>query len=175
MNDFIDYYQLLGIDFGATDDVVDRAYRAKIKLVHPDRNGGANDAVEHTKRLNEARDVLKDPVKRVAYRTRWLAHHAKARLRNKKRAVPHPRSHAPQRGNSEHGWRQPPPPMAWTPAPPPPPVPSVAPVGGGGWGELLALFALLGGAYVLSKKNGYDRRAGRHRGPDGTFRSGPFS
>jgi curved DNA-binding protein CbpA len=173
MNDFIDYYQLLGIDFDATDDAIDRAYRTKIKLVHPDRNGGANDAVEHTKRLNEARDVLKDPVKHGAYRARWLAH-TMTRLRNKKNAAPRQTSHAPQHDKRDHGWKRPPPPVAWTP--PPPPVPSAAPVGGGGWGGPLGFLAvLLGGAYLLSKKNGFDQQMGRYRGADGTFRSGPFS
>lgn len=173
-DDFVDYYQLLEIPFGATDDVIDRAYRAKIKQRHPDRHGGSSEADEQAKLLNEARGVLKDPAKRKAYNERWVAHAAIRWQKawtvaaQAKAPAPQPRTSAPARPS--------PPPVAWTPPPPPPqPAPlTVVHEGGGGWGVPLGLFALFGGVLLLSS-NRYDRRAGRYRGSDGTFRSGRFS
>lgn len=175
-DDFVDYYRLLDVRFDATDDAIDRAYRAKIKQHHPDRHGGSNEADEHTKRLIEARTVLKDPAKRKAYNGRWFAH-AMIRRQQAKKAASRPTVPEPQPRTSAPAWPSSPPPVAWTPPPPPPPPPpmqSAAPNGGGGWEAILGIAAVvIGGACLLS--NDYDRRAGRYRGRDGTFRSGRFS
>ena len=58
------YYNLLGIDQPATEDEIRKAYKKKIKEAHPDRNGLGSQSHELSKRVNEARDVLLDPVKR---------------------------------------------------------------------------------------------------------------
>jgi molecular chaperone DnaJ len=62
-----DYYELLGVDRGASDAAIKAAYRRLAMQYHPDRNGGCNDSAEKFKALSEAYDVLKDPQKRAAY------------------------------------------------------------------------------------------------------------
>jgi molecular chaperone DnaJ len=62
-----DYYELLGVERGASDAAIKAAYRKLAMQHHPDKNGGCNDAAEKFKALSEAYDVLKDPQKRAAY------------------------------------------------------------------------------------------------------------
>ena len=50
-------YRVLGLDADATDEDVRRAYRERVKSVHPDREGG--DEAEF-KRVTEAYEVLTD-------------------------------------------------------------------------------------------------------------------
>jgi len=54
-----DPYELLGVDAGADAATVDRAYKARIRFVHPDIAGIAG--LNETKRLNVAREWLLDP------------------------------------------------------------------------------------------------------------------
>lgn len=172
-SDFVDYYQLLEVGFDATDDIIDRAYRAKIKQHHPDRHGGSRVADEQTKRLIEARGVLKDPAKRKAYHERWFAH-AVIAWRKKRKSASRPTAPEPQHRASTPPRPSPPPAAAPPPPSPPPAPPTIVHPRGGGWGVPLGLFTLLGGALLLAS-NSYDRRVGRYRGSDGTFRSGRFS
>ena len=51
-----DPYQLLGVDGHADAITIDRAYKARIRQVHPDVAGPAG--LEETKRLNVAREWL---------------------------------------------------------------------------------------------------------------------
>jgi len=51
----VDPYELLGVRSDATNSVVDAAYRARARDLHPDA-GGNNDAM---RALNEARDKIK--------------------------------------------------------------------------------------------------------------------
>ncbi len=54
-----DPYELLGVDASADAATIDRAYKARIRFVHPDIAGAAG--LDETKRLNIAREWLVDP------------------------------------------------------------------------------------------------------------------
>src|SRR3954449_2051137 len=62
-----DYYEVLGIDRGAHDDEIKRAYRKLAVKFHPDKNPEDPQAEEKFKELGEAYDVLIDADKRAAY------------------------------------------------------------------------------------------------------------
>lgn len=63
-----DYYKTLGVEKGASDDDIKKAYRKLVTQYHPDRNkDDPKKAEEKFKEVNEAYDVLKDPQKRAAY------------------------------------------------------------------------------------------------------------
>jgi curved DNA-binding protein len=62
-----DYYQILGIEKGASSQKIKEAYRKLAFQYHPDRNKENPSAVEKMKEINEAYAVLSDPKKRNDY------------------------------------------------------------------------------------------------------------
>ncbi|MSO64357.1 MAG: molecular chaperone DnaJ [Alphaproteobacteria bacterium] len=62
-----DFYELLGVDRGASDADIKKAYRKLAMQHHPDRNPGDKAAEEKFKELSEAYDILRDGEKRAAY------------------------------------------------------------------------------------------------------------
>src|SRR5919202_6195971 len=62
-----DYYEVLGLSSGATEEQVKAAYRKLARKFHPDLNPGDKAAEERFKELQEAYDVLSDPEKRKLY------------------------------------------------------------------------------------------------------------
>lgn len=63
-----DYYAILGLAPSAEESVIRAAYRVLAQRYHPDRNhGNEEEAGRKMAELNEARDVLLDPIKRKNY------------------------------------------------------------------------------------------------------------
>jgi molecular chaperone DnaJ len=62
-----EFYGVLGVARGASDEEIKKAYRKLAMQFHPDRNDGAKEAEERFKEVTEAYDVLRDPDKRAAY------------------------------------------------------------------------------------------------------------
>ena len=67
MNLAKDYYEVLGIQKGASGDEVKTAYRRLAKKYHPDMNKDDPSAHEKFKEINEAFSVLSDAKKREQY------------------------------------------------------------------------------------------------------------
>lgn len=65
--EYKDYYKILGVDKKATEAEIKAAYRKLAKQHHPDLNPGDKKSEEKFKELNEANEVLSDPVKREKY------------------------------------------------------------------------------------------------------------
>ncbi|MDR3425591.1 MAG: molecular chaperone DnaJ [Alphaproteobacteria bacterium] len=62
-----DYYELLGVQRGASADELKKAYRKQAMQYHPDRNHSNPEAEHKFKEINEAYDVLRDDQRRAAY------------------------------------------------------------------------------------------------------------
>jgi curved DNA-binding protein len=62
-----DYYEVLGVAKGASDEDIKKAYRKLARQYHPDRNPGDKQAETRFKEVQDAYDVLSDKGKRAQY------------------------------------------------------------------------------------------------------------
>lgn len=62
-----DHYATLGLDRRCTEAQLRAAYRRLSKAHHPDLHGGSEASVRRTQEINEAHEVLSDPVRRRVY------------------------------------------------------------------------------------------------------------
>lgn len=62
-----DYYEVLGLNRGASEEEIKKAYRKLAKENHPDLNPGDKEAEARFKEINEAYEVLSDSEKRARY------------------------------------------------------------------------------------------------------------
>ncbi len=67
MADKRDYYEVLGVEKGASDADIKKAYRGLAKKYHPDINPGDKEAEAKFKEVNEAYEVLSDAEKKAKY------------------------------------------------------------------------------------------------------------
>ncbi len=62
-----DYYEVLGVDKGASDRDIKKAYKRLAMKYHPDRTAGDKAKEEKFKEIQEAHEILTDSQKRAAY------------------------------------------------------------------------------------------------------------
>jgi molecular chaperone DnaJ len=62
-----DYYEVLGVSKGASDEEIKKAYRQMAKKYHPDLHPDDKECEEKFKECNEAYEVLSDPEKKAKY------------------------------------------------------------------------------------------------------------
>jgi curved DNA-binding protein CbpA len=83
MEEWEDYYQILGVDPEASEEEIKKAYLDWVRILHPDRlshlpESARRRAEENLKKINRAYEVLKDPQKRKEYHSEWLKKISKA-------------------------------------------------------------------------------------------------
>ena len=67
MADKRDYYEVLGLNKGASDEEIKKAYKKQARKYHPDLNPDNKEAEEKFKEVNEAYSILSDPDKKSKY------------------------------------------------------------------------------------------------------------
>ena len=78
MEEFDDFYALLGIEAGATDEVIRRQFRRKMREWHPDVNKSTG-ATQKTQRIIVAYKILSDPDARRRYDAEYNRHFQSSR------------------------------------------------------------------------------------------------
>ncbi|MGP1384450.1 MAG: DnaJ C-terminal domain-containing protein [Thainema sp.] len=67
MENFRNYYEILGVASDASSDEIKKSYRRLARQYHPDLNPGDKEAEEKFKELGEAYEILSEPEKRSQY------------------------------------------------------------------------------------------------------------
>ena len=67
MADKRDYYEVLGIQKGASEDEIKKAYKKKAREYHPDLHPDDPTCEEKMKEVNEAYEILSSPEKKANY------------------------------------------------------------------------------------------------------------
>ena len=62
-----DYYEVLGLKKGASEDEIKKAFKSMARKYHPDLHPDDKEAAEKFKEINEAYEVLSDSEKRARY------------------------------------------------------------------------------------------------------------
>ena len=62
-----DYYEVLGLKKGASEDEIKKAFKSMARKYHPDQHPEDKEAAEKFKEINEAYEVLSDSEKRARY------------------------------------------------------------------------------------------------------------
>ena len=62
-----DYYEVLGLQKGASEADIKKAFKTMARKYHPDLHPGDKEAEEKFKEINEAYSVLNDPEKKARY------------------------------------------------------------------------------------------------------------
>ena len=79
---FKDYYKMLGLDTNKVEmDEIKTAYREQAKKYHPDVNVGDARAEDRIKDINEAYNILSNPVTRKKYDRMWNSHIGKRKAK----------------------------------------------------------------------------------------------
>src|SRR3990170_641755 len=110
-----DPFELLGVDASADAATIDRAYRARIRYVHPDVAGIAG--LDESKRLNIAREWLLDPELRAQLprpSPRWGARRAGPPPPSREATPPPPSARPHDTSWYWDGAAAPPPRPAWS-------------------------------------------------------------
>ncbi|KAK1618955.1 hypothetical protein QYE76_024472 [Lolium multiflorum] len=66
-NEYTDYYKVLEVDYGASDDTIKLSYRRLALKWHPDKHKGEDDVTAKFQEINEAYKILSDPITRLEY------------------------------------------------------------------------------------------------------------
>ncbi len=60
-------YELLGVEFNATNEEIQKAFKKKAMEYHPDKNGDSKAATVLFELITRGKDILLDPVRRLEH------------------------------------------------------------------------------------------------------------